>query len=94
MTLIATSRGKRPARSAGWVGPRRDLYLVAAAPGGPSAAEIDSISAIADVECLVILGRLARTRPDPAGAALAALDSNGPPRAVKIGGVSRRSLPP
>jgi hypothetical protein len=34
MTLIATSRGKRPARSAGWVGPSRDLYLVAAAPGG------------------------------------------------------------
>jgi hypothetical protein len=55
---------------------------------------IDSISAIAGEECLVILGRLARTRPDAACAALAALDSNGSPRAVKISGVSRRSLPP
>jgi HEAT repeat protein len=41
----------------------------------PSAAVIDSITAVADEECLVILGRIARTRPDLADAALAALDS-------------------
>ena len=36
----------------------------------PSAAVIDAISAIADEECLVILGRIARTRPDLVDAAL------------------------
>ena len=43
----------------------------------PSAAVIEPISAIADEECLVILGRIARTRPDLADAALAALDTSG-----------------
>jgi len=59
----------------------------------PSAAVIDSISAVADEECLVILGRIARTRPDLADAALAALDSIGSSRAVKIAAASRRLLP-
>jgi len=59
----------------------------------PSAAVIDSISAVADEECLVILGRIARMRPDLADAALAALDSVGSSRAVKIAAASRR-LPP
>src|SRR6516162_4744431 len=59
----------------------------------PSAAVIDSISAVADEECLVILGRIARTRPDLADAALAALDSIGSSRAVKIAAASRQSLP-
>ena len=59
----------------------------------PSAAVIDSASAVADEECLVILGRIARTRPDLADAALAALDSIGSSRAVKIAAASRRSLP-
>src|SRR5215469_6411076 len=59
----------------------------------PSAAVIDSISAVADEECLVILGRIARTRPDLADAALAALDNNGSPRAAKIAASSQRSLP-
>jgi len=56
----------------------------------PSAAVIDSISAVADEECLVILGRIARMRPDLADAALAALDSVGSSRAVKIAAASRR----
>ena len=59
----------------------------------PSAAVIDSITAVADEECLVILGRIARTRPDLADAALAALDSIGSSRAVKIAAASRQSLP-
>jgi HEAT repeat protein len=59
----------------------------------PSAAVIDSISAVADEECLVILGRIARKRPDLADAALAALDSVGSARAVKIAAASRKTLP-
>jgi hypothetical protein len=55
----------------------------------PSAAVIDAITAVADEECLVILGRIARTRPDLADAALAALDSIGSSRAVKIAATSR-----
>ncbi len=43
----------------------------------PSAAVIDAISAIADEEWLVILGRTVRTRPDLVNAALEALDSVG-----------------
>jgi HEAT repeat protein len=58
----------------------------------PSAAVIDAISAIADEECLVILGRLARTRPDLVDAALEALDSIGLPPEMKIAAASRRSL--
>jgi hypothetical protein len=50
----------------------------------PSAAVIDSITAVADEECLVILGRIARTRPDLADPALATLESIGSSRAVKI----------
>jgi HEAT repeat protein len=57
---------------------------------GPSAAVIDAVSAVADEECLVILGRIARTKPDLADAALAGLDSIGSSRALKIAAVSRR----
>jgi hypothetical protein len=59
----------------------------------PSAAVIDAITAVADEECLVILGRIARTRPDLADAALAALDSIGSSHALKIAAASRRLLP-
>lgn len=58
----------------------------------PSAAVIDAISAIADEECLVILGRIARTRPDLVDAVLEALDSVGSPSAMKIAAASRRLL--
>jgi HEAT repeats len=58
----------------------------------PSAAVIDAISAIADEECLVILGRIARTGPDLVDVALEALDSIGTPPALKIAAASRRSL--
>jgi hypothetical protein len=58
----------------------------------PSAAVIDAISAIADEECLIILGRIARARPDLGDVALEALDSVGSPPAMKIAAASRRSL--
>ena len=57
----------------------------------PSAAVIDAITAVADEECLVILGRIARTRPELADAALAALDGIGSSRAVKIAAASWQS---
>ena len=59
----------------------------------PSAAVIDAITAVADEECLVILGRIARTRSDLADAALAALDGIGSSRAVQIAASSRQSPP-
>jgi hypothetical protein len=58
----------------------------------PSAEAIDAISAIADEECLVILGRIAPTRPDLGDAALEALDSSGSPGEMKIAAASRRLL--
>lgn len=57
----------------------------------PSTEVIESISAVADDECLVILGRIARARPDLSGAALAALDGVGSSRAAMIAAASRRS---
>jgi HEAT repeats len=58
----------------------------------PSAEVIDAAIAVADDECLVLFGRLARTRPDLAEAALAALDSAEAPRAAAIAAAARRSL--
>jgi hypothetical protein len=58
----------------------------------PSAEAIDAISAIADEECLVILGRIARTRPDLGDAALEALDSVGSPGAMKIAAANSAKL--
>ena len=58
----------------------------------PSPAVIDAVIAVADEECLVILGRLARTRPELAEAALDALDGADTPRAATIAAAVRRSL--
>ena len=58
----------------------------------PSAEVINATSTIADEECLVILGRIARPRPDLADAALEALDSVGSPGTMKIAAASRRLL--
>ena len=58
----------------------------------PSAAVIDALNVVADEECLVILGRIARTKPDLTDAALAALESIGSSRAATIAAASRRSL--
>ena len=58
----------------------------------PSSAVIDAAIAVADEECLVILGRLARTRPELADAALDALDGAETPRSATIAAAVRRSL--
>jgi len=59
---------------------------------GPSRAVVESVSAVADEECMVLLGRLARTRPDLADAAIEALASIDHPRANTIA-AAVRSLP-
>jgi HEAT repeats len=60
----------------------------------PSAAVIDAVAAVADEECLVLLGRLARTRSELREAALAALDSIDSPRAATIAAAIRQSPKP
>lgn len=50
----------------------------------PSSDVIDSVSVIADEECMILLGRLARTRADLAAAAVDALESIDHPRAAEI----------
>jgi hypothetical protein len=50
----------------------------------PSAELIDAMSPIADEECVILLGRIARTMPDLSQAALDALDSIDHPRARRI----------
>ena len=60
----------------------------------PSPRVIDAAIAVADEECLILLGRLARTRPDLADAALVGLDDSDSPRAATIAAAVRRSLAP
>jgi hypothetical protein len=50
----------------------------------PSAQLIDAVAPVADEECVVLLGRIARTMPDLSPAALDALDSIDHPRASRI----------
>ena len=50
----------------------------------PSAQIIDALAPIADEECVILLGRIARTMPDLSQAALDALDSIDHPRASRI----------
>jgi HEAT repeat protein len=50
----------------------------------PSAELIDAVAPIADEECVILLGRVARTVPDLSQAALDALDSIDHPRAPRI----------
>ncbi|HTE81778.1 MAG TPA: HEAT repeat domain-containing protein [Reyranella sp.] len=56
----------------------------------PSRDVVESVSAIADEECMVLLGRLARTTPDLADAAIDALESIDHPRASAIAAAARR----
>ena len=56
----------------------------------PSRDVVESVSAIADEECMVLLGRLARTTPDLADAAIEALESIDHPRASAIAAAARR----
>jgi HEAT repeat protein len=57
---------------------------------GPSRDVVKSVSAIADEECMVLLGRVARTRPELTDAALEALESIDHPQADRIAATIRR----
>jgi hypothetical protein len=50
----------------------------------PSEEVIDAVSSIADEECMVQLGRIARTSPGLSDAALNALEDIDQPRAIAI----------
>ncbi len=50
----------------------------------PSALLIDAVAPVADEECIILLGRIARTMPDLSAAALDALDAIDHPRASRI----------
>jgi HEAT repeat protein len=50
----------------------------------PSAELIDAVAPVADEECIILLGRIARMMPDLSQAALDALDSIDHPRASRI----------
>ena len=56
----------------------------------PSIQTIEAAAAIADEECMVLLGRIVRTRPDLAAAALAVLEGLDEPRAITIAATLRR----
>jgi hypothetical protein len=57
----------------------------------PSHTAIDAFAGIADDDGIVVLGRLAVSRPDLASAILAALDEIDLPRAAQVAaGVRRR----
>ena len=56
----------------------------------PSATVIDAVSSVADEECLVVIGRIARRERDLADAALAALETIASPRAMAIAAAARR----
>jgi hypothetical protein len=57
----------------------------------PSEDVIESVSSIADEECVVLIGRIARSTPGLAGAALDALESIDQPRAGVIAAAIRRA---
>ena len=59
----------------------------------PSAEVIDGITGIADEECMILLGRIARTVPSLTEPVLDALDAIGHPRAVKIAADVRANWP-
>jgi HEAT repeat protein len=63
--------------------------LVRLLQGQPSTTVIDAVIAIADEECLIILGRIARRNPHLAGTAIAALEDIGSPRALRIAADAR-----
>jgi hypothetical protein len=56
----------------------------------PSEEVIDAVSSIADEECAVLLGRIARSRPSLADAALISLENIDDSRAATIAAAIRR----
>ena len=59
----------------------------------PSEEAIDAVSSVADEECIVQLGRIARTEPTLSDAALNALEGIDQPRANAIATAIRNALP-
>jgi len=59
----------------------------------PSAEVIDVVSSIADEESAVLLGRIARSRPALADAALISLENIDDARAASIAAAARRRRP-
>jgi hypothetical protein len=59
----------------------------------PSAAVIEAVAPVADAECLVLLGRIARTVPALADAAFDVLDDSDAPRARIIATAARQHGP-
>jgi hypothetical protein len=59
----------------------------------PTAELIDAVAAVANEECVILLGRIARTAPDLMEAALDALDAIDHPRAAKIAAAIRENRP-
>ena len=57
----------------------------------PSIEVIDAACMVADDDCLVLLGRIGRTRPDLTDAVLATLDNSDAPRAAHIADAVRRA---
>jgi len=60
----------------------------------PSEEVIDAVSSVADEECIVQLGRIARTQPALSDAALNALEGIDQPRANAIATAIHSALPP
>ncbi|MGD9881116.1 MAG: HEAT repeat domain-containing protein [Reyranella sp.] len=58
----------------------------------PSREVVEAVAAVADEECMVLLGRLARNRPAFATAALDALENIDHPRASTIAAAVRRDM--
>ncbi len=58
----------------------------------PSEDVIDAVSSVADDDCVVLLGRIARSVPSLADAALDALDSADHPRAAEVAARARSHL--
>ncbi len=59
----------------------------------PSTELIDAAAPVADEECVILLGRIARTMPEFSQAALHALEAIDHPRAAKIAAEIRQKCP-
>jgi hypothetical protein len=59
----------------------------------PSVEVIDAMAPLADEDCVILLGRIARAVPDLSEAVLDALDAIDHPRAEKIANAIRKESP-
>jgi HEAT repeats len=90
VVLDLTRDGEREVSTAAWCAlgrmGRREARpaLARLLRDAPSPAVIDGVAAIADEDCVILLGRIARTQPALARAALEALETIDHPRARQI----------